>query len=361
MVIDLYGLTEKEVLRDLPSLYQHVVENVKPERDQNRNPTVRQNWWIHGMPKVELRKALHGLHKYVVTTETSKHRFFTTLDARVLPDNKLIVFPIPDDFFLGVLSSAVHVYWSEVNGSKLGIGNDWVYSRTTCFETFPFPTVEGELRARIAELAEQIDSHRKQRQEQHSQLKITDLYNVLDKLRSGDELSAREQLINSQGLVSVLRQLHDDLDRAVLEAYGWSDLIALLDDPSRAEELEQALLERLVALNAERAAEEKQGLVRWLRPEYQNPGGGGQEGMSLPASVTKVASTEKVEKEVWPEGLKERLMVVRGKVASFGGAVSVSEIAAMFKGVRKGEVEEILESLEGLGQVRSEAQRYFLQ
>lgn len=165
-------------------------------------------------------------------------------------------------------------------------------------------------------------------------------------------MTAKEKLVHEQSLVSVLRQLHDDLDRAVLEAYGWSDLIALLDDPARAEELEQSLLERLVALNAERAAEEKQGLVRWLRPEYQNPGGGGQEGMKLPASAAKVASTEKVEKEVWPEGLKERLMVVRGKVMAAGGAVSVGEIAPMFKGVRKGEIEEILESLSELGQIR---------
>ncbi|TVR02429.1 MAG: hypothetical protein EA399_00420 [Desulfovibrionales bacterium] len=30
--------------------------------------------------------------------------------------------------------------------------------------------------------------------------------------------------------------------------------------------------ERLVRLNQERPAGERRGLVRWLRPEYQNPG-----------------------------------------------------------------------------------------
>ena len=62
------------------------------------------------------------------------------------------------------------------------------------------------------------------------------------------------------GLVGVLRELHDELDTAVLAAYGWSD------QPATDE-----LLSRLVALNAQRAAEEKAGHVRWLRPEFQHP------------------------------------------------------------------------------------------
>ena len=54
------------------------------------------------------------------------------------------------------------------------------------------------------------------------------MYNVLDKLRSGEALSAKERVIHEQGLVSVLRQIHDELDAAVLDAYGWSDLLPLL-------------------------------------------------------------------------------------------------------------------------------------
>ncbi len=50
------------------------------------------------------------------------------------------------------------------------------------------------------------------------------MYNVLEKLRSGETLTAKEKQIHDQGLVTVLRQIHDELDEAVLEAYGWSDL-----------------------------------------------------------------------------------------------------------------------------------------
>ena len=57
-----------------------------------------------------------------------------------------------------------------------------------------------------------------------------------------------------------MRELHDALDRLELEAYGWTD-----------QPTDDQILERLVALNAERAAEEKAGTIRWLRPDYQIP------------------------------------------------------------------------------------------
>jgi hypothetical protein len=110
------------------------------------------------------------------------------------------------------------------------------------------------------------------------------MYNVLEALREGRELSAKERVIHSEGLVSVLRQIHDELDAAVLEAYGWADLLPDLriahgnesapSGDSRVEarrRFDETVLERLVALNTERAAEEARGLIRWLRPEYQNP------------------------------------------------------------------------------------------
>jgi hypothetical protein len=75
-------------------------------------------------------------------------------------------------------------------------------------------------------------------------------------------LTAKEKQIHDQGLVSILRQLHDDLDAAVFAAYSWP---ATLTDAE--------ILERVVVLNAERAKEEASGLVRWLRPDYQNPKG----------------------------------------------------------------------------------------
>ena len=214
-----------------------------------------------------MRPALAGLRRYIATVETSRRRFFVFLDAAILPDNKLVNIALDDAYFLGVLSSRIHVTWALAAGSHLGVGNDPVYVKTACFEKFPFPAATDAQQARIRAIAEELDSHRKRQQAQHPKLTLTDMYNVLEKLRAGEPLSAAEKVVHEQGLVSVLRQLHDELDAAVFDAYGWpapstGSGCALTDEE---------ILERLVALNAERAAEEAQGLIRWLRPEYQAP------------------------------------------------------------------------------------------
>lgn len=92
---------------------------------------------------------------------------------------------------------------------------------------------------------------------------------MLEKLRSGEPLTAKEKQIHDQGLVTVLRQIHDELDAAVLEACGWGDLSRSVGVPPTSSENPcgrdahtpcEELLTRLVALNHERAAEEKPGI-----------------------------------------------------------------------------------------------------
>ena len=218
MVNDLFGLTAEEVRNRFPAVYQHVLDHVKPERDPNNRATYRDNWWIHGEPRANFRPALRGLRRYIATVETSKHRFFVFLDASILPDNMLVSIASSDAFILGVLSSHIHVAWALAAGGRLGYGNDPRYNKTRCFEPFPFPESSEPQRERIRFLGEQLDAHRKRRQETHPLLTMTEMYNVLEELRSGETLSAASQTIHDHGLISVLRDLHDDLDRAVAEA-----------------------------------------------------------------------------------------------------------------------------------------------
>src|ERR1035437_3571575 len=105
MVIDLFGLTAEEVRTGFPAVYQHVVDHVKPERDQNNRASYSDNLWIHGEARANFRPALHGLRRYIATTETAKHRFFVFLDASILPDNMLVNIASSDAYVLGVLSS----------------------------------------------------------------------------------------------------------------------------------------------------------------------------------------------------------------------------------------------------------------
>ena len=106
------------------------------------------------------------------------------------------------------------------------------------------------------------------------------MYNVLEKLRSGETLTDKERTIHEQGLVSVLKQIHDELDAAVFDAYGWP--VTLTDEE---------ILERLVALNAERAAEEARGLIRWLRPDFQNRSQQTQQAIDIEESSDEEAAT----------------------------------------------------------------------
>ena len=89
---------------------------------------------------------------------------------------------------------------------------------------------------RIRKIAEELDAHRKRVQAQNPGLTLTGMYNVLEKLRAGEALDAKEKQIHDAGLVSVLRQLHDDLDAAVFAAYGWPATLTdaeILDASSR--------------------------------------------------------------------------------------------------------------------------------
>ena len=120
-------------------------------------------WWVHGKPRQEMRKQLTILPRYIATVVTAKHRVFQFLDAAILADDALICVASADAFHLGVLSSGLHAQWALVTGSTLE--DRPRYTKTTCFDTFPFPDestgLTPELRQKIASLAEQIDAHRK--------------------------------------------------------------------------------------------------------------------------------------------------------------------------------------------------------
>ena len=345
MVIDLFGLTAEEVRTRFPAVYQHVVDHVKPERDANNRQTYRDNWWIHGEPRTNFRPALNGLRRYIATVETSKHRFFVFLDASVLPDNKLVNIGSSDALILGVLSSRIHVAWALAAGGRLGVGNDPVYVKTRCFEPFPFPDASEPQRERIRFLGEQIDAHRKRRQEAHPSLTMTEMYNVLEELRTGEALSATSQLIHDRGLVSVLRDLHDDLDCAVSEAYGWQPDLSTED-----------ILFRLVELNIARAAEERRGLVRWLRPEFQQTTAT-QEGLGVEMEEEE-QQHGRAGRLAWPLSLPERVRAVRDFLLQTPASVAPEAVARSFVRARTPDVAAILETLAALGQAKSEEGRF---
>jgi SAM-dependent methyltransferase len=345
-VIDLFGV-EQDQLVTLGPIYQWLLDRVLPERQTNARRSYRERWWIAGEPRQEMRAALHSLRRYIATPLTASHRYFLFIDSSILPDQALVTIATDDAYILGALSSRVHVVWTLSTGGTLE--DRPRYNKTVCFDPFPFPVCNEALKSRIRNLAEQLDAHRKRQQELHPGLTMTGMYNVLEKLRASETLSAKEQQIHEQGLVSVLKQIHDELDAAVAEAYGWQ--VDLSDEE---------ILERLVKLNHERAEEERRGLVRWLRPEFQNRDGVTQTTIEADAEEAPVAKPAKVAKLPWPKTLAEQAAAVQAALSAGAAPVDAADLAKHFTRANKERIAELLETLASLGKARELADGRYL-
>ena len=119
--------------------FRWVQEHVHPMRKQNRRKAYREYWWRHVEPRPGMWRALAGRSRYIATAQVAKYRLFVWCDARICPDQQLIVVARDDDTTFGILHSRFHETWSLRRGTWQGKGNDPRYTPTTTFETFPFP------------------------------------------------------------------------------------------------------------------------------------------------------------------------------------------------------------------------------
>ena len=206
-------------------------------------------------------------------------------------------------------------------------------------DPFPFPDRTPEKEQKIRDLGERLDAHRKRVQAQHPEITITGMYNLLEKLRKGEAFSESDRAYNDKALVSTLKQIHDELDAAVFEAYGWQPDLS-----------DEEILERLVKLNGDRAEEERTGLIRWLRPDYQAPNEVRTQQV-LEGVVAEETIIAPVEQKPFPKQPKEQLAAIRDLLRTSGGEWSIEQIAAQFKGGGryKGAIAENLERLEWFG------------
>ncbi len=295
-IIDFHGLSRSDAETQFPALFQVILDEVKPERDENRRESYKENFWLFVEPRNQMRQALLGASRMIVTCRTSRQRVFQFEPIETLCDAKVIVIANSYPDLLSCLSSRPHLMWAG-EWAKLGKGNDNNYNHSECFNFFPFPlSIDPTLKPsdplfaqqeRLRDLGERLDVFRKQRLAEHGFLTMTGLYNALERLREldngiGAPLTAAEHDVHQAGLISVLKEIHDDIDRAVFAAYGWEDLIprlvgkpgATLPSPHKTpdqEAAEEELLSRLVALNLERAAEEKRGLVALAAARLPDP------------------------------------------------------------------------------------------
>lgn len=338
-IIDLFGLSESQVASEFPQVYQHIYETVRPIRLQNREPSRREKWWLFARSNEDLRAAINPLNNFIATPDTSKFKPFTVMDARTLPDAQVYCIASEDVYILGVLESLIHQSWLKKIAPRMGKGNDLRWKPSVVFDLFPFPDPTPDQKQKIRDLGDRLDAHRKQVQATHPDITITGMYNLLEKLRKGEAFTEKDRELNNRALVSTLKQIHDELDAAVLAAYGWPVEIS-----------DEQILERLVALNAERAEEERNGLIRWLRPEYQAPDAVQPVQTELAGIAPKTEPVvEPVEQQKWPTKPKDQLAAIRDLLRGSTGQWTVKQIAAQFKGrVTEKKLAAIADNLERL-------------
>jgi N-6 DNA Methylase len=266
-----FGMMTEEEAKRWPYLYGLVREKVKPERDSTARQSRRKRWWQYGETRPGLVAAVKGLDRVVACSQTSTHISFTFLPTNIIWSTKLKIFPHEKSSFFGILQSRVHDFWARFFGSTMK--DDPVYVPTDCFETFPFPeswepsiSLEAAGNAyyefRAALMIERNEG-------------MTKTYNRFHQRGETAEDIKR------------LRELHAAMDRAVLEAYGWHDLAAraapiFLDETNEDDHTYQGrlfwpsnfrdeVLARLLALNAERYAEEvRLGIAPGIKDKHED-------------------------------------------------------------------------------------------
>ena len=135
-IVDCFMLDAESAAKyELPFAY--LDEHVRKMREQKPRSWYRAQWWQLYAQRPEMRKALDGLTRFIVTARVSKHRLFAWQTTPISPDCQLIVFARSDDLFFGILHSRFHEVWALRMGTRLETRPR--YTPTTCFETFPFP------------------------------------------------------------------------------------------------------------------------------------------------------------------------------------------------------------------------------
>jgi len=255
------------VAADWPDLLEIVERRVKGTRAAHSTA----GWWQFERYRGELYDAIHGLERVLVISRVGQHGLFTFLHTGSVFAETIVVLAFASPAALAVIQSRIHESWALFFASSLE--ERLRYGPSDCFEPFPFPAgweADGPLEAagraycdfRAALMVRNNEG-------------LTKTYN---RFHDPDETDPD---------ILKLRDLHAAMDRAVLDAFGWTgiptDCEFLLDWEDEDDDAEGAtparrrkkpwrlrwpdpvrdeVLARLLALNAERAAEaQRKGLA----------------------------------------------------------------------------------------------------
>lgn len=226
--------------------FEHVLRFVQPIRSAHKVKHYRDFWWRYARRSIKFYRTIGQRSHFLAWPLHSKHSIPMRLPIGFVCSHGVAVFASESDELYGTISSSIHRAWARLHGSTLGMTSR--YTPTDCFETFPLPRAKSPP---IGEIMRRLHEHRASLMHANEQ-GLTATYN---RVHAPDE---RDQD------VCRLREMHTELDKAVVAAYGWNDLDLdhnfrvteeglryAISEPARIE-----LLDRLLELNFARHAEE---------------------------------------------------------------------------------------------------------
>ncbi len=260
------------VASDWSDLLDIVKHNVKPYRESLSDSAIdtlhKTRWWLFANDKKQLTDTIAEakISRVLVNSRVSERLQLAFVSTGMVYAETLIVYPFETYAVLCALQSRPHEIWARFFASSMGDGLR--YTPSDCFETYPFPE-DWETRTDLEAVGKEYYEFRAALMLRNDE-GMTKTYNRF-----------HDPYENSADIVE-LHRLHAAMDRAVLDAYGWSDIPTdcefLLDyeideetwgnkkKPYRyrwPDDVHDEVLARLLELNAERAAEESRaGLTK---------------------------------------------------------------------------------------------------
>jgi type I restriction-modification system DNA methylase subunit len=305
-VINFFNWSESDASK-YSDLYERVREKVKPLRDKVKRKVYREKWWQFAEKGVNLYDAIKSNNRVLVIPQTTKYLGFSFVQPNQVYAGTLIVFSNQTMEHYMVMQSSIHEVWAWKSATTMG-SSTIRYVNSSYYETFPFPLINNQFKfdepnfhdsrkqfmlnndigltefyncfhaSQIQPSVTTIELNGKTNKENEKQYG-KEVWNLWNHLQKNKGACSWEEVV--EGIV-VLRQLHKQLDEAVLEAYGWHEdsekwgpaiklrhdfyEVDYLPENDRVRytihpEARKEVLKRLLLLNHERYEEEiKQGL-----------------------------------------------------------------------------------------------------
>ena len=206
-VINFGDMSEDEA-RKYPDLMAIVEEKVKPKRLQDNRASYRNYWWQYAEKRVDLMKTIAQCDRVLVVARHSPQWSVAFVQTGMVFSEALIIISLDTNPAFAIFQSRIHEIWARFFGSSMK--DDLRYTPSDCFETFPFPE-NWEADATLEATGEAYYTYRAQLIIGTNQ-GLTTTYN-----RFHDPEETDTDILK-------LRDLHAEMDNAVLAAYGWTDI-----------------------------------------------------------------------------------------------------------------------------------------